>query len=274
MPPAPNAELERELDRLYGLPLADFVPARDELARRARADGKRELAESVRALSKPAVAAWVVNRLARERELDVQRLLKAGEGLADAQADASAGSSPGTFQEARREEQRALERLAEAARAIAERDGVSSAVVARVTATLRAASLTGEGRELLKRGRLTQELEPPGFEALLGLPEAGARPARRRQARPPRPAKAADARAQQRRAVTETRTRVRSLRAEQRRLAKAAAAAERDAERAERDAAALRETADRARAEAERADEERAQTERDLARLEKARPRR
>jgi hypothetical protein len=274
VPPAPNAELERELDRLYGLPLVEFVPARDELARSARADGKRELAESVKGLRKPAVAAWVVNQLARERELDIQRLVKAGEGLADAQADAAAGSSPEAFQEARREEQRALERLAEAARAIAERNGVSPTVVGRVTATLRAASLTTEGRELLKRGRLTQELEPPGFEALLGLPDAGARPEGRRQARPPRPAKAADARTQQRRAITEARTRVRSLRAEQQRLAKEAAAAEREAERAERDAAALRETADRARADAEKADEEQAEAERDLARIEKARSRR
>jgi len=39
----------------------------------------------------------------------------------------------------------------------------------RAIETLRAASLTEEGRELLKQGRLTEELEPPGFEALAGM---------------------------------------------------------------------------------------------------------
>src|SRR5215210_2443323 len=116
-------KLEAELDRLYGLPPGDFVGARDELVKRLRALDRRDDAEQVKQLRKPSVAAGLVNRLARERELDVQRLVKAGETLRDAQAQAATGQAEG-FAEARRDEQRALQRLAEAARETAEREGI------------------------------------------------------------------------------------------------------------------------------------------------------
>ena len=156
----PKPSWEHESDRLYGLPLKEFVPARDELAKRLRDQGQRELADDVKGLRKPPVAAWVVNRLARERELDVQRLLNAGEALTKAQAGAASGDSPEAFAAARRDEQRALERLAEAAREMIDREGIGAAALERVLQTLRAASLTSDGRELLKRGRLSEELEP------------------------------------------------------------------------------------------------------------------
>jgi hypothetical protein len=152
--------LEEELDRLYALPLNEFTAARDELAKRLRADGERDLADEVKGLRKPTVAVWLVNQLAREREMDVKRLLKAGEALGKAQASAKG------FAEARSDEQHALERLASAAREA----GVGPQAADRAIQTLRAASLTEEGRDLLKRGRLTEELEPPGFEALAGMP--------------------------------------------------------------------------------------------------------
>jgi hypothetical protein len=160
--------LEEELDRLYGLPLNDFTAARDEIAKRLRGEGERELADEVKALRKPAVAVWLVNQLAREREVDVKRLLKAGEALAKAQA----AETREDFQQARADEQHALQRLAEAAREA----GVGPQAADRAIQTLRAASLTDEGRELLKRGRLTEELEPPGFEALVGMPTRPRRP--------------------------------------------------------------------------------------------------
>jgi hypothetical protein len=46
------AALERELDALYQLPLDQFTSARDELAKRLRADGQAERAEQVKALRK------------------------------------------------------------------------------------------------------------------------------------------------------------------------------------------------------------------------------
>lgn len=105
------AALERELDALYQLPLDQFTAARNELAKRLSADGQAEQADRVKALRKPTVAVWLVNRLVREDELDVQRLLKAGESLAKTQARVAQGQSPEAFLDARREGERALERL-------------------------------------------------------------------------------------------------------------------------------------------------------------------
>ena len=237
--------LDAELDQLYGLPLSEFVAARDELAKRLRDEGSREEAEQVKALRKPSVAAWLVNRLARERELDVQRLLKAGETLRDAQADAAAGQTE-AFAQARRDEHEALERLAEAAREVAAREGAGQTAVAQATQTLRVASLTDEGRELLKRGRLTEELEPPGFEALTGLVPAA--PRKRPSKQRPQPSR-------------EARERVKQLREQEREADAEARAAEREAYRAEQKAAKLREHATKARAKADAAAAERAAAE-------------
>ena len=240
-------ELDAELDRLYDAALSEFVAARDELVKRLRGEGQREEADQVKALRKPSVAAWLVNRLARERELDVQRLLNAGETLRKAQVEAS-----DDFAEARRDEQRALQRLADGAREIAEREGTGQTAVAQATQTLRAASVTDEGRELLKRGRLTEELEPPGFEALTGLVPAKPRkrPAKTRE-EPQQPTKQA-------------RARVRKLRQAEQKADATARAAERDAERAETEAARLRERASKARARAEAAAAEREAAGREL----------
>ncbi len=255
---SPEAQLEHESDRLYGLPLKEFVPARDELAKRLRDQGQRELADDVKGLRKPPVAAWVVNRLARERELDVQRLLNAGEALTKAQAGAASGDSPEAFAAARRDEQRALERLAEAARETIDREGIGAAALERVLQTLRAASLTSDGRELLKRGRLSEELEPPGFEAMSGLAGATTKP--QRQAK----GKKQDER---RATLDDARQRVKDARSEERDLLKKAREAEREAKRARKTADERREAAARALAEAEEAGKERRQAEAQLEKL-------
>jgi hypothetical protein len=208
--------LEEELDRLYALPLNEFTAARDELAKRLRADGERDLADEVKGLRKPTVAVWLVNQLAREREMDVKRLLKAGEALGKAQASAKG------FAEARSDEQHALERLASAAREA----GVGPQAADRAIQTLRAASLTDEGRDLLKRGRLTEELEPPGFEALVGMPAT-----KRPKAKPKPPPRKNPK-------LKKAQERVRKLKAE--------------AQRAEREATAAAERLAKAEAELER----------------------
>lgn len=227
--------LEEELDRLYALPLNEFTAARDEIAKRLRGEGERELADEVKRLRKPSVAVWLVNRLARERQVDVKRLLKAGEALAKAQATPTRES----FAEARRDEQHALERLAGAARELAGQEGVGVPAADRATQTLRAASLTPEGRELLAQGRLTEELEPPGFEALTGMPSP-----------PPRAKRAAPARHDVK--LKKARELIQKLKAEERDLAATARAAQRKAERAEREAAAAAERLAAAEADLER----------------------
>jgi hypothetical protein len=258
MPLAAEAELERELDRLYSLPLNEFTSARDELAKQARAEGERAIGTRIKELRKPTVSAWLVNQLARENELDVQRLLKAGERLREAQIAAVSGRDAKAFEEARNDEQHALTRLAAAAREIARREGLGPGTVERVTRTLRNAALTEEGRALLKSGRLSEDLEAQGFEALAGIA--------------PRPRQRAtrDGRSDRRRAAAEARSRVRELTARKRELARDADAAEREAERAEQRAEELREEATRAREEAETAGDALSEAEAELGRLEQS----
>jgi len=254
MAAASKADLEGDLDRLYQLPLSEFTSARDELVKRLRAQGESERAEEIKKLRKPTVGVWLVNQLARERELDVQRLLKAGESLTQSQARAGAGESLQKFR-------LALERLARAAREIAEREGIGASALGKATETLRAASLSAERRELLKRGRLTEELEPPGFEALMGQ-QGAARVGAEKERKPPR-----DERAEKRRLAKEARERVSRLRGEARELATAARAAEREAERAEGEAAAARSRANDARDEVRALTHQREVAEAELDRL-------
>ena len=80
--------IDAEIDRLYGLPLAEFTKERDALARRLRADGKRDEATAIADLRKPVLGAWVVNRLARERRADVEALVEAAAGIRAGKPDA------------------------------------------------------------------------------------------------------------------------------------------------------------------------------------------
>jgi hypothetical protein len=224
MTPAQDA-----IDGLYGLPLDEFTRARDELVRRAKQEGDAALAAEVKQLRKPSVPAWVVNQLARGRELDVQRLLNAGEQLEVAQREAIRAQSGDAFLDARRDQQHALEALAAAAKEILAAAGRGGAALDRVVATLRAGSLTEEGRALLKQGRLTEELEPPGFEALAGFDipakPAGPRPVAKKR---PAPAPAAPEEPKHEPAA-EARRRARELQRELRGLESRTAAAERRA---------------------------------------------
>src|SRR5215210_3280915 len=80
----------RELDDivrgLYVLPPADFVAARNELVRQARAAGSREIAERLQRLRRPTRSAWLVNLLARDSAA-MQRLSTLGRELRDAQTE-------------------------------------------------------------------------------------------------------------------------------------------------------------------------------------------
>jgi hypothetical protein len=242
---ADEAEVERELDRLYGLPLDEFTAARNTLARRLRQEGQRARAAAISERRKPTLPAWVVNQLTRKRELDVQRLIKAGEQLGAAQAEAVRGHGADAFLQARKEEQHALQRLASAAREILTDAGRPvDSNLDRVLTTLRAAALTEDGRALLRRGQLAEELDPPGFEAFASIktatPSAGTRTARR-PAPPaaasthtrakPRPTKQGAATGQTRKQIAEARRRLRELRAELRTAENQQRQAERRAER-------------------------------------------
>ena len=72
-------------DRLYGLTLPEFTPARDALVKEHKAD--KELAARLKALKKPSLAAYVVNLLVRRDAAQVDQVLVVGEALRQAQQD-------------------------------------------------------------------------------------------------------------------------------------------------------------------------------------------
>jgi hypothetical protein len=155
-------------DAPYRAPLADFVAARQALVARLKALGARERMSVAKALAKPTATAWCVNQVHWQAPALLTTLVAAGHALRRAQGNAS-GSDLRAAMGARREA------LSEArARALAflsaEGHAVTPAVEQRVSDTLLA--LASHGEELpggLRLGCLTQDLAPPGFEALAGL---------------------------------------------------------------------------------------------------------
>src|SRR6185503_7823939 len=78
-----TATPDAEAERLYVLDPEEFVAARDAAVKALRGDGKRAEAAAVAKLRKPSVAAWVVNRLARD-ESDLRAAITAEAKALDA----------------------------------------------------------------------------------------------------------------------------------------------------------------------------------------------
>ncbi len=172
--------------QLYGLPLNDFVPGRDALARELRRAGEKEQAAEVAKLKRPSVAAWAVNQLARRNRKELDLLLDAGHRLRSGQEEALKGGDREQFEAARSEHDRAVRELVGTARELldSERGTASDQMLSSIERTLRYASIDEEQRAALASGRLTEEVDAPGFGAFAGmaLPPAP----------PPRPAPRSD----------------------------------------------------------------------------------
>jgi hypothetical protein len=157
-------ELESEIDKLYGVPLDEFVHDRDELAKRLRREGDREAAEQIKKLRKPSAGAWALNQAVRRRRKETDALLAAGERLREAHESLMAGGDPAELREAMQEERGLASGLADCAEAIASETGKSGpALRERVRSTLHAATVDEEAREELARGRFVREREAVGL---------------------------------------------------------------------------------------------------------------
>jgi hypothetical protein len=182
MPPRTNdsidLELEREIDRLFRLPLDGFVAARNELAATLRKSGRGEDAERIRELPKPSVTAWAVNQVWWTDRRTFERMLDAGEHLRDQQRASLKGKAV-NLRDAVEARQRAIgEVVSRAAAIMGGDDGISAPMQQRIAATcdVLATSDVPEGTVL---GRLVQDLQPAGFAALTGfLPQLPGRAAR------------------------------------------------------------------------------------------------
>jgi hypothetical protein len=149
------------VEELYGLPGAEFVAARDALARSLAKEGRRDDADAVRARRRPTRPAEVLNGLARAEPKAVAALLAAGDGVRGA---LEAGDRA-RIEKARRDVSAAVDVLADAAL----QEGPSEQVLADVRTSLQAAAADPAAGDRLREGCLDRALEPPGFEAVSGL---------------------------------------------------------------------------------------------------------
>jgi DNA-directed RNA polymerase specialized sigma24 family protein len=162
-------DLEDELDRLYGLPLEDFTRTRNDLASRLSKAGQKDVAAEVKALAKPSVPVWAVNQLARREPGEVRALLKTGEEVRETQARTLRGGGGEVLRAKLAEQRNAVRALARLARDVLADEGrtASDATIERIAKTLDAAAVDEQARPLLEAGRLTEELEPAGFDETL-----------------------------------------------------------------------------------------------------------
>jgi hypothetical protein len=175
-------DLEAGIDELYAGSLDAFVREREALAK-ARADGGDAAgAARVRALRKPVVSAWALNRLAREQPEAVNELVALGNRLRAAQRRAISGADVEPLREAIEERRRAITSLARAASELLERAGIGAAPHSSdLVSTLEAAAADEEAAELLRSGRVVKPLRPPG-----GFEEHGLRVVQGGRAEEPR----------------------------------------------------------------------------------------
>lgn len=183
-------ELERAARALYALPFDEFIAARAAAARDAAASDK-PLAQAIRTLPKPSVAAWTVNMLAHHRPDAVQQLRTLGQTMQEAQASLDAAA----LRELAKERRKLLGTAVGEARLAAEEQGrkVSDPVATEVEETLRAATADPAAAAAVESGLLLRGLSADGVDQVdisdaVAVPSALGKlpprlPQRRREAR-------------------------------------------------------------------------------------------
>ena len=162
--------LEHEVDALFKLPVTQFTGARNELAARLKKAGRTGDATLVKTLAKPPVSAWAVNQLYWRHRAAFDRLIATGQQFRRAQKSRNAGKIADVRDslEARRE---SLSELSDLATALLQEAGHNPALdtVRRITTTLEALSAYASLSDGPSPGRLTQDIDPPGFDSLAAL---------------------------------------------------------------------------------------------------------
>jgi hypothetical protein len=163
-----------EVDQLFQMPLSEFTAARNALATKLKQTGDTDTANRVKTLAKPSVSAWVANQLYWRNRNAFDRLLAAGDEFRKAQIAQLSGQAADLRPslDARRE---ALAELSKDAAATLRDAGhpASPDTMRRITTTLEALATYGDQPDAPHPGRLTSDVDPPGFEALAALVPRG-----------------------------------------------------------------------------------------------------
>lgn len=163
-----GSDIGAEIDALFQLSLAEFTGARNALAKHLRNEGRTLDAERVKALVKPSAPAWAVNQLYWQDPKAIERLLTLGERIRKAQTGQLKNADLRALIEEKKQMTMAL--LTKAA-AILEEEGhaASPDAMRRVSATLESLAAWGNTDGVPRAGRLTADLDPPGFDTLTAL---------------------------------------------------------------------------------------------------------
>ncbi|HWE26070.1 MAG TPA: hypothetical protein VG496_19190 [Myxococcales bacterium] len=159
--------MNERIRELFTVEPAEFVGARDALAKELRAAGRDAEAKEVAALRRPTAAVWAVNQLARKNSAELEQFVDASDRVRHAQVR---GGSADDLRAAMTAQRTALAKLEQAAAGILSEAGTqaSPGALRTVQATLQAAGSTpGDLRKQLVEGTLREALEPAGFDALL-----------------------------------------------------------------------------------------------------------
>jgi hypothetical protein len=122
----------------------------------------------VKSLAKPPAPAWAVNQLYWEKPKAIDQLMAVTERVRKAQTGRIKNVD---IRELLNEKKRMMAELMERASAIlsAASHAASPAAMRRVSATLEALAVWGNTEGAPKAGRLTADLDPPGFDALAAV---------------------------------------------------------------------------------------------------------
>jgi hypothetical protein len=155
------------LAELFGAPREDFTALRDTWVKRAKSQQRTDIADQLRSLRKPTVAAWLVNQVSRRHPDDVAALIDVGDALREAHHEL-AGDRLRVLSRRRQELSQALTRRA---RVIAREAGVSfgDAAVDQVESTWTSAAADTTAADLVRAGHLSAALTPDSSQDWLAV---------------------------------------------------------------------------------------------------------
>jgi DNA repair exonuclease SbcCD ATPase subunit len=155
-------DLDAVADELYGLPPGEFTAARNEQVAAARHAGDRALADQIKALRRPTIAAWASNLLVRKHKDEVEPLIRLGDALRRAHRELD-GEQLRTLN---RQQHTLVSALARQARQLAAEAGqpVGDNVVREIEELLRAVLADPAAAKEWAAGRLAKPISAPiGF---------------------------------------------------------------------------------------------------------------
>jgi chromosome segregation ATPase len=154
---------EGVVDELLAIPPKQFTEARNAAAKQLAANGERDAAGEIKALPRPTLALWSLNRVAHEQSDLVEAFIEASAKLR------AAHETGGDIRAATPPQREAEAHVAAAAAEVAAGQGSATETVMRgIRQALGAAAADTEVATTLRAGRLIREPAAPSIDQLLG----------------------------------------------------------------------------------------------------------